>query len=140
MSIGHNGYNINTLLSNSVVSTATDVDIEKSCPISLEKYQVGDEFVTLQCSHTFSKGSLYRWLQTNTTCPLCRCNLVPQTSIVNNIRNLEVYIDYIVDYLYIENSMYEDNDNQLQMLRTNINTSSENHPISSINTYDQMVG
>ena len=43
MSIGRNVYNINTILSNTVVSTATDADIENSCPISLEKYQLADK-------------------------------------------------------------------------------------------------
>ena len=83
MSSHQDNYNIDTringILNNSNTTDATHAHIGESCPISMEPFQIGDPIIILTCGHTFSRGPFVEWLYESTTCPLCRCNLVPRT-------------------------------------------------------------
>lgn len=48
------------------------------CPVCLVEFEE-DETLRLipQCCHVFHPGCIDAWLRSNTTCPLCRTNLVP---------------------------------------------------------------
>ena len=76
---------INGILNNSNTTDATHAHIGESCPISMEPFQIGDPIIILTCGHTFSRGPFVEWLHESTTCPLCRCNLVPRIYIYDNI-------------------------------------------------------
>lgn len=46
---------------------------ELCCPISLEKFTVGEIIVELPCSHCFSKNNIMKWINTiSPSCPICR--------------------------------------------------------------------
>ncbi|EFH66777.1 zinc finger family protein [Arabidopsis lyrata subsp. lyrata] len=48
------------------------------CPVCLNEFE-DDESLRLipQCCHVFHPGCIEAWLRSQTTCPLCRANLVP---------------------------------------------------------------
>lgn len=46
---------------------------ESHCPISLEKFTVGEKIVELPCSHCFSKEHIMKWISSiSPSCPICR--------------------------------------------------------------------
>lgn len=50
---------------------------ETSCPISMENFVVGENILQIKrCKHIFKHQPLSRWLQNNSTCPLCRQNIL----------------------------------------------------------------
>lgn len=60
-----------------MIQYKTDVFREHRCPISLEDFIENEEIVKIKkCSHIFKKRNIMRWFQTNSVCPMCRCNLV----------------------------------------------------------------
>ena len=46
------------------------------CTISLEDFSDTTEVIVLPCRHAFTPDGIRRWLQTNTTCPTCRGDIV----------------------------------------------------------------
>ena len=51
------------------------------CTISLEDFTDDTEVIVLPCRHAFTVNGIQRWLQTNTTCPTCRGDIVSPPSI-----------------------------------------------------------
>lgn len=47
------------------------------CTISLEDFSDTTEVIVLPCRHAFTADGIRTWLQTNTTCPTCRGDIVP---------------------------------------------------------------
>ena len=46
-----------------------------SCPICLEKYEVGKYKRVLPCGHVFHKKCIDKWLKKKLVCPICRKTL-----------------------------------------------------------------
>lgn len=44
----------------------------ETCPVCLDKVGVGDDTSTLRCGHEFHAGCIYKWLERDTRCPMCR--------------------------------------------------------------------
>jgi hypothetical protein len=42
------------------------------CPICLEKVGVGDDTSKLGCGHVYHAGCIYKWLDQDSRCPMCR--------------------------------------------------------------------
>ena len=62
--------------------------LNTECPITRETFTPESVVLTLkQCKHCFVPFRMMTWLETNSTCPLCRCNVVrvetPQTTTVD---------------------------------------------------------
>ena len=73
-------------------------EIDDSCSICLNPFNIGDTISTLPCSkrHTFHTICLEEWFYSNVSCPLCRCDfndkiggLIPNN---NRRRNNQVRI------------------------------------------------
>jgi hypothetical protein len=45
-----------------------------SCPVCLEKIGLGDDTSKLQCGHAFHASCIYKWLDRDTRCPMCRAD------------------------------------------------------------------
>ena len=43
-----------------------------NCPICLEKVGVGDDTSKLACGHLYHASCIYKWLDRDSRCPLCR--------------------------------------------------------------------
>lgn len=43
-----------------------------NCSICLEQFTEDARYTSLQCSHTFHKDCIDKWLENNETCPICR--------------------------------------------------------------------
>ena len=71
-----------------------DSFLEKECPISLVKFKKGDIIFELPCKHYFLEDCLKKWLEHNTTCPLCRFDLKNKPR-----KDLELLINYIGNLL-----------------------------------------
>ena len=52
--------------------TASEEQLDDSCPICLEKYQKDEQIVNLKCRHLFHKECFQKWCQKSVKCPLCR--------------------------------------------------------------------
>jgi len=48
---------------------------ERSCPICLKNFVIGDEFSELPCKHQFHLECLLPWLKKTSSCPMCRTEL-----------------------------------------------------------------
>lgn len=47
--------------------------VAESCPVCLEQYQAGNRVLVLtSCNHKFHEACADTWLQSHTTCPVCR--------------------------------------------------------------------
>lgn len=44
----------------------------KKCPICLDDFDEGQEVRFLWCTHRFHRGCVDQWLESHTTCPLCK--------------------------------------------------------------------
>jgi hypothetical protein len=56
------------------------------CTISLEDFLDTTEVIVLNCRHAFTVDAIQRWLQTNTTCPTCRGDIVSPLTLPNRER------------------------------------------------------
>ncbi|XP_037302793.1 E3 ubiquitin-protein ligase RNF181-like [Manduca sexta] len=48
---------------------------DKSCPICLKKFQVGDKGKQMPCHHIFHTTCILTWLERTNSCPFCRYEL-----------------------------------------------------------------
>jgi hypothetical protein len=74
----------NSILSNDILNT--------ECPITRETFTPQSVVLRLkQCKHCFVPFRMMTWLETHATCPLCRCNVIQNTTNtqteVNNTTN-----------------------------------------------------
>ena len=54
---------------------------DTTCPISQQEYNSGDILCEINsCKHVFKQGELFRWLDINSTCPVCRISLTRPTA------------------------------------------------------------
>lgn len=60
---------------------SSNTNIDNVCPISLAPFNNGDEIMTINyCRHSFLKENIMYWFSRNTSCPLCRYNLLTGSS------------------------------------------------------------
>tara|TARA_B100001094_G_scaffold319286_1_gene363911 strand:+ start:9478 stop:10035 length:558 start_codon:yes stop_codon:yes gene_type:complete len=62
-------------LLNNTVESEND---SEQCPICLENFEEGMTIVETQCNHKFHNACISRWLQNNTSCPVCRESFLEQ--------------------------------------------------------------
>ena len=67
----------NSILSNDILNT--------ECPITRETFTPQSVVLILkQCKHCFVPFRMMTWLETHATCPLCRCNVIQNTTNTTN--------------------------------------------------------
>jgi hypothetical protein len=94
--IGNIGNNRNTrnidLINDSIIyNTFSNINnpINNSCPINREVFNPDDSVIQIiPCGHVFNESGLLRWFENNTTCPMCRYNLLNQPA-TNNAVNTQ---------------------------------------------------
>lgn len=53
---------------------------DSQCCVCLGDFEMKEELHQIpSCKHVFHIGCIRHWLQSNSTCPLCRCSIVPAT-------------------------------------------------------------
>ena len=63
------------------------------CPISQIQFEEIDCIMQIKyCKHNFNPYSLFRWLDSNSTCPMCRYNLNLYSNNNNNNANARINI------------------------------------------------
>ncbi|XP_058754022.1 probable E3 ubiquitin-protein ligase RHA4A [Vicia villosa] len=51
------------------------------CCVCLGEFELKEELQQIPyCKHVFHIDCIHHWLQTNSTCPLCRCSIIPTTT------------------------------------------------------------
>lgn len=55
--------------------------IERTCPICMEFYKLGDDVVKTECNHYFCKKCISEWCSSNNSCPMCRTKIKTNTII-----------------------------------------------------------
>ncbi|KAE9607646.1 putative transcription factor C2H2 family [Lupinus albus] len=51
------------------------------CCVCLGEFELKEELLQIpHCKHVFHIECIHNWLQSNTTCPLCRCSIIPTTT------------------------------------------------------------
>ncbi|ESW17948.1 hypothetical protein PHAVU_006G000700 [Phaseolus vulgaris] len=54
---------------------------DSPCCVCLGEFEVKEEVVQIPyCKHVFHLDCIHHWLQSNSTCPLCRCSIIPTTT------------------------------------------------------------
>ncbi|KAG2494677.1 hypothetical protein HYH03_007193 [Edaphochlamys debaryana] len=53
-------------------------DDEPQCTVCLCEYEEGERITQLPCKHDFHSTCINKWLQTHSTCPICRVSLLPE--------------------------------------------------------------
>lgn len=46
------------------------------CIICLEKYNINDKIVRLNCNHVYHKNCIKLWFKKKKTCPICRFDII----------------------------------------------------------------
>mmetsp|Transcript_28477 Transcript_28477/g.75299 ORF Transcript_28477/g.75299 Transcript_28477/m.75299 type:complete len:214 (+) Transcript_28477:190-831(+) len=59
----------------SVRKIERDPEDESECQVCLVAFCAGDELLILPCSHSYHRACIVRWLQAQTTCPLCKYDM-----------------------------------------------------------------
>ena len=76
--------NLNNIIENNVDDISfnnIDNPVNDSCPISYEDFTEDYSVCQIKhCKHNFNKNSLYNWLKTNQTCPICRYNILQNSN------------------------------------------------------------
>ncbi|KAK7399085.1 hypothetical protein VNO78_10260 [Psophocarpus tetragonolobus] len=54
------------------------------CCVCLGEFEVKEEVLQIPyCKHVFHINCISNWLQSNSTCPLCRCSIIPSTKFLS---------------------------------------------------------
>ena len=59
------------------------------CPITYEPFEDSDEIIVTSCKHVFLRENIEGWFEKNSTCPLCRKNIMQ-----NEYNNKSIFIYY----------------------------------------------
>ena len=70
--------NLSTSLSNSLSSALPPSTENEDCAICMAPLE--DNAVPLECGHRFHHACISRWLQSSTTCPVCRSEVVSRAN------------------------------------------------------------
>lgn len=63
------------------VSYNPRVHIQTLCPIGLDRFETCDDILMINhCRHIFKKANILRWFQTSPLCPVCRHNILDNTT------------------------------------------------------------
>ncbi|XP_071078295.1 E3 ubiquitin-protein ligase RLIM-like [Desmodus rotundus] len=63
-------------IDNLAIRSSVKNDILNECSICITEYREGSQLRILPCSHEFHVRCIDRWLSDNSTCPICRQNVV----------------------------------------------------------------
>ncbi|XP_020213849.1 probable E3 ubiquitin-protein ligase RHA4A [Cajanus cajan] len=64
------------------------------CCVCLGEFEVKEEVVEIPyCKHVFHLDCIHHWLQSNSTCPLCRCSIIPTTKFLNPAPPINIISD-----------------------------------------------
>ncbi|CAL1373631.1 unnamed protein product [Linum trigynum] len=59
---------------------------ESQCCVCLVDFEMKEELLQISsCKHVFHMDCIRHWLLNNSTCPICRCFVIPTTNKLNNV-------------------------------------------------------
>ena len=65
-----------------VYNSSVNTLVNTTCPISHLEFENGDVLCELvHCHHVFKYSEIMRWLDIDSTCPVCRCSVTPSSTI-----------------------------------------------------------
>ena len=79
------GLTIEEIEENTEIINYNSIDAEQilntECPISRDVFNANSVVLRLkECQHCFVPFRMMTWLESHSTCPLCRCNVIPATT------------------------------------------------------------
>lgn len=76
-----------------------------TCSICHEKMYEGEDYIELECKHSFHKNCLKKWLEIDNTCPICRKIL--DKSIREEYRRTSINLIYLTIYFPNRSILYK---------------------------------
>ena len=76
---GHIGAGLSTVQLNQLpISDVTVGQLDKTCTICMDNYELGSKIRMLPCFHFFHRDCVDPWLKRNRECPVCRVSAKPE--------------------------------------------------------------
>jgi hypothetical protein len=67
---------INRLPLHTVTASELNTSVRKQCSICLAPYEISESVRTLSCMHQYHSHCIDHWLESNSTCPICKFDIV----------------------------------------------------------------
>jgi hypothetical protein len=86
-----------------------DLNLNTSCPITLDEFREGDLLTQIRrCGHLFNQRAIQNWFSRNVRCPVCRYDIRTRVPVDNSGNEDAIINDVSANYATVNNNNNEE--------------------------------